>query len=199
MLSFLLFSSLAAAQDLYEPAPPANASFVRVVHADADANTAPAIVSDKKYGPVDFRKVTPYMVVLEGSRDAKVGTVESSLSFEAGEFYTVALVDGQLQNQKDARNTNLAKALLVLYNYTDKAGARLTTGDGSLEIIASVGSQAQNSRAVNALSTDLAVWLGETRIAVFPGIELERSRAYSAVLIDTPQGPKAAWIENTTR
>jgi len=195
----MVFVATAAAQDLYDPAPPSDAAFVRLVHADASVSEGAAQISDKTLGSIGFQQVTPYVVVLKGSKTAQLGSQSATLSFEAGEFYTVAVLDGGLRNQQDARNTNLAKAMLVLYNYTDTPGARLTTGDGSLEIIASVAPDTQGSRAVNALSTDLAVWLGEDKITVFEGIQLDRSRAYSAILFDSPNGPTASWIENATR
>jgi hypothetical protein len=199
LLGALLASAVAGAEDLYPPAPPKDSAFVRVAQVDAGARPGKAAVGTHDLGTVGYGDVTAYVVVPGGAADTTLGSLSGKLDFSSGEFYTVAPVGGALQVIQDARSQSLAKASIQLYNFTGTAGARLTTGDGKVEIIKDVGAGAQGDRAVNALTTDLAVWLGDTQVATFPGVALERSRAYSAVLTDSPDGPKAVWIVNTTR
>ena len=204
MLASLVFSSLvftapASADELYPAAPPKDAAFVRGIQASAQATTGPAKVGDKDLGKVEFGDITPYVVVSGGQHATALGGVSGTLDYSAGEFYTVVAHGSELKLIQDPRSTSLAKANIYLYNFTDQAGAKLGTGDGKVEVITGVGPWAQGDRAVNALTTDLAVWIGDTQIATFPAVTLERSRAYSAVITSAPDGPKAVWVTNSTR
>lgn len=199
MIAWMLLPAAALAQDLYLPAPPPDSAFVRIVHGGQGCPGGPGRVGDKKLGAIGDLAITPYVAVPKGQAAAAVGTLEATLSFDAGEYYSVACAGEALRAVKDARNTNLAKASLLLYNLTDQPGARLTTGDGKVEVIGAVAAQAEGSQAVNAISTDLALWLGDTKITVLEGVKLERGRAYSAVITSSADGPKATWVENATR
>jgi hypothetical protein len=57
---------------------------------------------------------------------------------------------------------------------------------------------AVGQRAVNPLKIDLAATIGEARVDTFPGVQLERSRAYSIMVMGAIDAPTATWIENTT-
>ncbi len=199
LLGVLLAPGLAADEDLYPPAPPKDSAFVRVVQVDAAAAKGKASVGGNSLGAVAYGDITPYVVVPGGTAATTLGPLSAELAFAAGGFYTVATVGGKLSVIPDARSQSLAKSSIQLYNFSSTPGARLTTGDGAVEIIKDVGAGAQGDRAVNALTTDLAVWLGDTKVATFEGVVLERSRAYSALITDTPAGPKATWTVNTTR
>lgn len=199
LVSSLVCSAPALADELYPAAPPKDSAFVRVIQASSEVTSSPAKVGDQSLGKVEFGDITSYVVVPGGSHDASLGAVSSTLEFSAGEFYTVVASGSALTLIQDPRSTSLAKANIYLYNLTDQPSAKLTTGDGKVEVITGVAGGAQGDRAVNALTTDLAVWLGETRIATFPAVSLERSRAYSAVITAAPDGPKAVWVTNSTR
>ena len=199
LLSSLVVSAPASADELYPAAPPKDSAFVRVIQASAEARPGAAQVGDQSLGVVEFGDITSYVVVPHGQHATVLGTASGTLRFSAGEFYTVVAHGSGLKAIEDPRSTSLAKANIYLYNFTAEAGAKLTTGDGKVEVITGVAAGAQGDRAVNALTTDLSVWLGETRVATFPAISLERSRAYSAVLTAAPDGPKAVWVTNSTR
>lgn len=199
VLSSLVLSTRAMAEDLYPPAPPKDSAFVRIIQVDASAKPGPAKVGAQDLGTLEPGGITSYVVVPGGSAETQLGALSATLTYSTGEFYTVAPVAGALQVIQDARNTSLAKASIQLYNFTDQPDAKLTTGDGTVEVITGVAAGAHGDRAVNALTTDLAVWLGDQKVASFPSISLERSRAYSAVLTDSPDGPTAVWVTNSTR
>lgn len=77
---FAIFCGFVLAQDegLYAPAPPADAAFVRIIHA-AQAPVVSVSVGDTVYGEVSFAQATPYRVVLQGTKTLSAGDINQDL------------------------------------------------------------------------------------------------------------------------
>ncbi len=173
-----LLVSVAAAQDLYDPAPPADSAFVRVINAPA------ATLGGK---PVSALKgaASAYVVVPQGPFDAKVGTATSKLNVEAGKFYSVVSNGGKVMLLADQAAENRAKALLTIYNLSKNPSVDLKTADGKTAVVAGVKTGASGSRAVNGITVDLAAFAGIKALGTLKGVKLERGNAYALVLTDT--------------
>ncbi|AZI45112.1 hypothetical protein EHF33_19745 (plasmid) [Deinococcus psychrotolerans] len=179
LLPFLLLSGTALAQDgLYEPAPPANSAFVRVL------NTPSATLGDKSV-IADKGAASVYVVIPQGDFTAKVGGVNGKLKVEAGKFYSVVADGAKLNLLTDPFADNRAKALLVIYNLSKTANVDLKTADGKTAVVSGVKPGESGSRAVNGITVDLAAFSGSKPLGTLKGVKLERGSAYALVLTDS--------------
>jgi alginate O-acetyltransferase complex protein AlgF len=188
-----------AADDLYAAAPPAGSAFVRVVHAKPGAAAAAATVGGKSAGSVAFGQASAYIVVPQGEREAAVGGATSKLTVAAGGFYTVALTASGVTVVADGTNSNLAKALLSVYNFSGKPTLDLKTADGAQTVVAGVAGGAAGSRAVNPLTTGLLVTSGAETVWTQPPVTLDRGAAYSLIVLGPPEKPSATWVKSSTK
>jgi alginate O-acetyltransferase complex protein AlgF len=188
-----------AADDLYAAAPPAGSAVVRVVHAKPGAAAAPATVGGKSAGSVAFGQASAYIVVPQGEREAAVGGATSKLTVAAGGFYTVALTASGVTVVADGTNSNLAKALLSVYNFSGKPTLDLKTADGAQTVVAGVAGGAAGSRAVNPLTTGLLVTSGAETVWTQPPVTLDRGAAYSLIVLGPPEKPSATWVKSSTK
>ncbi len=178
LLSAFLLSPVALAQDgLYDPAPPANSAFVRVINAPAATLGGKAVTAQPG-------AASPYVVVPQGDFAARVGTLSSTLKAEAGKFYTVITTGGKLALLLDQAADNRAKALLTVYNLS-KSSIDLKTADGKTAVVAAVKPGASGSRAVNGITVDLSAFVGDKALGTVKAVKLERGNAYALVVTET--------------
>ncbi len=171
-------SGFAFAQDgLYDPAPPANSAFVRVLNAPT------ATLSDKTV-TADKNAASPYIVIPQGDFTAKLGSVSGKLKVEAGKFYSVIQSASKLVLLTDPSADNRAKALLVIYNLSKTPSIDLKTADGKTAVVSGVKPGESGSRAVNGITVDLAAFSGDKVLDTLKGVKLERGNAYALVLTD---------------
>jgi alginate O-acetyltransferase complex protein AlgF len=196
---FILLGFVVAQEEgLYAPAPPADAAFVRIIHASPDAAAVSATLGDTAYDEVAFAEVSPYRVVLQGARTLTAGDVTQDLEVQAGKFYSLAITPDGVVVLEDASSSNRAKALLLLYNLSDIPAVDLKTADGKTEVFSGVAPGTQTSVEVNGITVDLAV-LGEGAVLQeFPGVQLERGAAYSALVLGTASAPTVIWVQSET-
>lgn len=177
-LSFLTLLPLASAQDgLYDPAPPANSAFVRVLNAPSGTLGGKAVSAEKG-------AASAYVIIPQGDFEAKVGTVSGKLKVEAGNFYSVVVSGGKLVLLKDQAAENRAKALLTVYNLT-KNSLDLKTADGKTTVLKDVKAGESGSRAVNGITVDLSAFAGSKAVGTVKGVKLERGSAYALVVTDS--------------
>lgn len=197
LLAVLFCLALAQDEGLYAPAPPADAAFVRLIHAAPAAATVAASVSDSSYGDISFSQVTPYRVVIQGDRNVSAGSLTQDIQVEAGKFYTLVVRD-EVTVLEDAANDDRAKALLTLYNLSDMESIDLKTADASTDVISSVAPGAQASIAVNGISVALGVFSNGEAISLFDETQLERGAAYSVFVLGTADAPTAVFVQSET-
>jgi alginate O-acetyltransferase complex protein AlgF len=198
LLVALLSVGLAQEDGLYAPAPPADAAFVRVLHAVPDAPALSVTVADVAYGDVAFAAVSPYRVVTQGTRTLKAGDISQDLEVSAGKFYTLAITPQGVTVLEDASSTNRAKALLSLYNLSELPSVDLKTADGKTDVLVGVAAGTQKSIEVNGITVDLAVLSEGKELQAFPGVSLERGAAYSVVVLGTAAAPTVIWVQSET-
>jgi alginate O-acetyltransferase complex protein AlgF len=195
----LFWMSVVIAQDegLYAPAPPADAAFVRVIHALESAPAVNVSVGDTAYGEIAFAQASLYRVVIQGTRTFKAGETSQDIEVIAGKFYTLAVTAEGIIVIEDASSSNRAKALLSLYNLSDLATVDLKTADGKTEVLMGVASGTQKSIEVNGITVDLAASSEGTEIQAFAGAKLERGAAYSVIVLGGAT-PTAIWVQSET-
>jgi alginate O-acetyltransferase complex protein AlgF len=175
-----LLLGLALAQDtgLYDPAPPADSAFVRVINVPVATLGGKAVTALKG-------AASAYVVIPQGEFAAKLGTTTSKLKVEAGKFYSVVNIGSKATLLTDQAAENRAKALLTIYNLSKSATVDLKTADGKTAVVAGVKTGESGSRAVNGITVDLAAFTGPKALGTLKGVKLERGNAYALVLTDT--------------
>jgi alginate O-acetyltransferase complex protein AlgF len=197
-LSLTFAGLLHAEEDLYDPAPPADAAFVRAVHASAGAGAVAPDLGGKAVPAVGYGEASAYVVVPMGARTMAMGAGASAeLDVSAGSFYTVALGSGGVVTLEDPINNNLAKALLVFYNLSDRP-VSLRTADGGTTIVDTIAPGQLGSRAVNPIEVALAAWSDDGAITSFDARQLARGAAYSVFVLGSGAEARAVFIENKT-
>jgi alginate O-acetyltransferase complex protein AlgF len=174
----LLGFAVAQETGLYDPAPPADSAFVRVINMPAATLGGKAVTALKG-------AASSYVVIPQGDFAAKLGTATSKLKVEAGKFYSVVNVGNKVTLLTDQAAENRAKALLTIYNLSKSATVDLKTADGKTVVVAGVKTGESGSRTVNGITVDLAAFAGTKALGTLKGVKLERGNAYALVLTDT--------------
>ncbi len=194
-VTVLVGAALVSAQEegLYAPAPPADAAFVRVLHAAEGAGEVTPSVGDTDFGALAYGAVSPYRVVLQGTAELGAGRVTEALELEAGRFYTVVVTD-TVTLLEDPTLGNRAQTLLVLYNaYSEPVS--LKTADGATDVIPDVAPGELGSIPVNPISVAFGAFSGDAALATFEETQLERGAVYSTFVLP---GGDAFFAQNTT-
>ncbi|MFO1350180.1 MAG: alginate O-acetyltransferase AlgF [Gammaproteobacteria bacterium] len=196
--------SAAWAQDeaLYDPAPPPNAAFVRVVNATGETAPISAQIAEVSFKDIAYPAASPYRIVHEGQHDASVGNKKETVTIEAGKYYTLAAIGSggalHLAAISDTISTNPAKCGVLFYNLSDKTSASLRVPSRKVDIVGDLGSGQGKMREVNAIDVDLAVVTGDKTVAEFPKVQLKRRTHLSFVLTGSGDKLQALMVENKT-
>lgn len=174
----LLLSSAVAQEGLYDPAPPADSAFVRVLNAPTATLGGKSITGEKG-------AASAYVVIPQGDLTAKLGTVSGKLKVEAGNFYSVIAQGSKLVLLKDEGAENRAKAVLTIYNLSKTVSVDLKTADGKTAVVTGVKPGMSGSRAVNGITVALAAFSGTKSLGSVKELKLERGNAYALVLTDS--------------
>ena len=192
-LRFLLWTTIlvsvsvavAVAQDgLYAPQVPGDAALVRVVNLRADGAPSRIDIGAVRFPPLEPGEITPYRSVPAGVY--MVGGRAAGITFspQQGSFVTVVVTpDGSLRLVTDEAHRDPARAQLVFYNFGTGV-ASLVSRDPAAAIFSEVPAGEVRTRAVNAISVDLAVDSGD-RERYRGALELERGESYSVFV--TPE------------
>jgi alginate O-acetyltransferase complex protein AlgF len=189
----ILYNAVVAQEGLYDPTPPANSAFVRIIQADSALSTTTSSIGDVVYGDLEYLAISPYHVVQQGSYEGRFGDITTPLEVAAGNFYTVAIVGGKALLLQDPVNGNLTKTLLILYNLSDLATVDMKTADGSTAVISGVTSQTLNSILVNPIEISLAAFGDHQSVQAFNDLSLKPGATYSMIVTGPAEHLMAAW------
>lgn len=192
--------ALAQDQGLYDPLPPEGSAFVRFVSESPENGSKQAKANDKNYDYLNFKQVSSYYVIPQGSVKAGIGSATKDFNAESGKFYTVVLNEsGALDVKDDPQNANEAKSQIVFYNLTDKRDLSLKTADGKVEIVPPLSAGGVGDKQINPVKVSIAVFDGDTKLKDLGPVSLERGASYSAIAMNDKD---VEWVQastNTTR
>ncbi len=197
LLSLLVLNISLAQQKVYAPVPPANSAFVRVIHADTSMESMTAQIAEQSYEGLELGGISDYKVVAEGNYDVMLGSVTAGLEFSAGNYYSVAVANGEVSLLQDDINSNLAKTMLVLYNFSDVDAVDMKTADGSTSVVVGVAPQEMGNILVNPIQVDLAAFSAADAVDSFTGLSLHSGATYSMVVVGSSDALSANWVLNT--
>jgi alginate O-acetyltransferase complex protein AlgF len=195
LIALTLTASLAtvAAQGLYDPEPPANSAFVRVIN--AGTGEVKAGIDAVAYGAVAGQNASAYRVIPQGGHKLAAGAANKEVNVLAKRFYSVIVNGSDVQVLEDPANPGQTKAGLAIYNLSKISSIALKTDDGKTTVVNDVTPGTVKSQAVNAIKVGLAAFNGSSKIASFPAVQLERGSTYSTIVFSES---KAVWVRSST-
>lgn len=187
-----------ADEALYDPAPPANSAFLRIMSA------APAAPADAKIGgsPVSMGEanVSDFVVVPGGKSAVEAGGKSGEVDCPSGKYCSAVfdlagaaapslIVDEVLDNP--------AKSGLHFYNLTDQAALTLFAPDQGVALFEGVAAGGMKFRQVGAVTVNLTVKAGDSEVAKIDGAALKRRTGHSVIVRGAGGSITAAMAENT--
>lgn len=210
-VAFLLLLSCRAADAqqtglLYDPEPPANAAYVRVVVA-AEGPSLQLMVDGKPRGEaITTGAPSEYLVLPAGPHhlQLKSGRQVLQTTFEApaGKALTLAFLTRSSASQplrfEDKANTNKLKAVLTVYHLAHLAGPLdVTAGTSAQTVFPAVAAGASVSRLVNPLNIRFGLAANGKPIDV-PAVQLamEYGGTYSVFIFPGKTRPQLMALLN---
>lgn len=191
----------AAAQSsgrLYDPEPPADSGYVRIVLTGKSAPVSVTVDDKLRIKKLEAQEMSEYMVLKEGRHKIalavgdKVSKAEGrSIDVVRGKSVTLAWTgvapSDQMISFEDKGNTNKLKAVLTFYHLDSKQGALdVTTADGSTKVFSGVEYGKSSSLQVNPIKVELMASTSGAKVgAAKATLEMEPGATYSAYLVAT--------------
>jgi alginate O-acetyltransferase complex protein AlgF len=208
-----LFAGLAAAQQtglLYDPEPPANSAYVRVIVAAAGPAMTLTVDGKPRGGALAAGEPGEYLVLPAGTHQLKLTAgrevLETTLEAPAGKALTLAFTARAAGTQplrfEDKANTNKLKAVLTAYHLAPGVGpVDVTAGDRAQVVFPAIAEGASVSRPVNPLNIGFGLAANGAPLAT-PGapLAMEYGGTYSLfILPGTPQPTLKAVLNRVER
>lgn len=200
----LLLSAHAHAQQprLYDPMPPANSAYVRVI---ALSGSEYSVWAEQKERASKIASGTPspYMVLPPGNQQIEVRsggqTIAVAVTTQASRSFTVLLPEMKADKAmvvSDRNNSNRLKATLMAYNLGTQP-ADVSTADGQTSIFKGLAPGAGMGLVVNPVTLDFKATGADGSAAGTGRIDIAPGAAYTVVLTGAPAGgAKAAVFAN---
>ena len=130
-LMLLAITTAATADDaaLYGPEAPPGSAFIRIF------NATPTTIGDASVAGKPFRKLAQYeasdfQFVANGSYVLKIGEATEQVPMRAGKYYTATVDSHGIKVHELTPPENRLKALVMVFNLTERPGIALKTQDG---------------------------------------------------------------------
>ena len=180
---------------LYDPQPPADSAYVRVIVVSADGPVDVQLDGKPRLHGLAGAAPSDYMVVKAGAHKlslqlaGKPTAVDVNLEVVAGRSMTIALpalrADSKPQFFEDKANANKLKAVLTFYHLAPKAGpVDMLTADGSTKVFSAVAPGALASLSVNPIAVELqATRPGDKAGLAKASLTMAQGQTYSLLLL----------------
>jgi alginate O-acetyltransferase complex protein AlgF len=201
------------AGQLYDPEPPLDSAYVRLVVLNQDSAAEISVDGRVRIAKLGAAEVSDYLVLPAGKRSIVVKALDKagskltySLDVTAGKALTVAFTAGGAETTpklfEDKANTNKLKSLVAAYNLDPKAGAiTVSTADGATKVFSNLAFGTSNSIQVNPVAIELVA----SKAGAAPstgskfGLTMTAGANYSVFLIPNAQGSLTARsVQNKT-
>jgi alginate O-acetyltransferase complex protein AlgF len=208
LASQALTSNAQPAGQLYDPEPPADSAYVRVLIVNSDAPIDVVVDGRPRSQKLNAGEVGDYMVLTAGKH---VIALQPSGKTAVATSYNLEVVKGKAMTLaftslkagaaptifEDKANTNKLKSLVAAYHLDSKAGALdVLTADGSTKVFTNLAFGASSSIQVNPISVELiASKSGETSSQTLPPktmLSMAQGATYSVFLMPNSQGKLTA-------
>ena len=178
---------VSARDDLYGPAAPPDAAWIRAVNAEVTGGLGIRL-ADGPLESVAFGSATAYRLVEPGDVDVDLGGEMITVQVEPADFVTVvAHADGPLVIA-DTALVDVSRGLLALYNLTRLERLELVVVGGP-SVVSDVAPGSQAAVAVNEAEVALKVRAGDEVIGRLDARLFERGVAHAVIVVEGPDGP----------
>jgi alginate O-acetyltransferase complex protein AlgF len=187
---------------LYDPEPPVDSAYVRVILANRDGPVDILIDGRSRIRNLGASEFSDYMVLNAGKHTISihpagksVANLSTSIDVVRGRAMTVAftaLTTGKTPIVfEDKANTNKLKVQLAVYHLDEKAGPLdVLTADGNTKVFSGVTFGASTSLQVNPISIELIAAKGGDKIAqARTSLSMTQGGTYS-ILLSSGEGGK---------
>ncbi len=192
-------ASAQTAPGLYDPEPPANSAYVRIIHA---ANESPVDVLVDGKGRIKqlaTAQASEYLVLPAGQHSITLNLagkprLEFKLDCLSMHAYSLAFTTLKADDKpiifEDKTIANKLKATLTVYHLQPGLGLLdISTADGNLTVFSALASGTQAVRAVNPITVDLiATQSGSKQALAQAKMVLAQGGSYSLLLIPNNKG-----------
>jgi hypothetical protein len=180
----------AAAQGLYGPDAPRDASYLRLVNA-SDQESVTLTVDGSTWEPLPFAGVTPYRQLAPGEHSLSLLGQELTFSASPEGFSTAVALPGRVLLLEDTPLRDISRGLLTLYNLTEAGPLTLRTTDGT-DVLSDVQPDSAESIAISEAEVGLVLFRGDEEFAVVEPRLYARGEAHSLIVL--PQGSEPRLI-----
>lgn len=162
---------------LYDPEPPADSAYVRVILARHDEPVDIQVDGRPRIRNLKSDEFSDYMVLTAGKRTISIHTagkstanLSTSIEVVRGKAMTIAFTSLKTNKTpiifEDKANTNKLKVQLAVYHLVEKAGPLdVLTVDGNTKVFSGVVFGTSTSLQVNPISIELIATNGGDKIA----------------------------------
>jgi alginate O-acetyltransferase complex protein AlgF len=198
------FASAQPAGQLYDPEPPADSAYVRVLVVQSETAIDVSVDGKLRATKLHAADASEYLVLSKGKHvlglhpAGKSNAVTSyTIDVVPGKALTLAFpalkTDATPSIFEDKANTNKLKSLLSAYHLDSKVGAlNVLTADGKTKVFGNLSFGASNAIAVNPISIDLiaakATDNSNTPGASKTSLSMTAGANYSVFLVPNNQG-----------
>ena len=184
---------------LYDPEPPANSAYLRIVHTGAGGPVDLLINGKLRASGIARGIPSDYLVLPAGSHQLELkqgGKSRLILPVDAPGSYALTLAFGTLaanskpQIFEDKTIANKLKATLTVYHLHPSSDALdIMTGDGKLTVFPALAQGATAVRAVNPIAIELMAAKSGTGLALAKAqLSLVQGASYSIILLEGSGG-----------
>lgn len=196
LLAALPVSSQTAA-GLYDPEPPANSSYLRLIHAAHDGMIDVLVDGKLRIKQLGPGQASDYLVLPAGQHKISLslkGKTLSELPFDCvgthaySLAYTSLKADAKPMVFEDKTIANKLKATLTAYHLQNPGPSfDVMTADGKLTVFPGLAAGSHAVRAVNPINVELVANSGGNKLAQTK-VEMLQGGSYSVLFIGDSQG-----------
>jgi alginate O-acetyltransferase complex protein AlgF len=206
-LAFAAVAMPAAAQTsglLYDPQPPPNSAYVRVINAAPDATVDVSVDGRARLSGLATGDASDYLVLPAGKRVLSIAArgnpapADVAVDVVAGRALTIAFHSVRAGSQpwifEDKANTNKLKAVVAVYNLVEKGSAiDVLTADGATKVFSSVAPGSSSGLSVNPIKVELVTTAsGTTAPLARAALSMAPGGTYSMLFFRSARGELAA-------
>lgn len=196
VVGFTFSASAQPAGMLYDPEPPSDSAYVRVIHASRDEAIDIAVDGQPRIRKLSSGDASDYLVMGAGKRSLAVYSagqkkpvLTTSVDVVRGQPMTLAFTAMKTDSVPlvfmDKVNSNKLKALLTFYHVDQKAGKLdLLSADGNTKVFSDVAYGSSSSIQVNPIAIDLmATKSGDKAKFASASLTMTQGGNYSMILL----------------
>jgi len=209
----ILLAQSAVAQSaglLYDPEPPANSAYVRVIHVSRAGAVDLYVDGKPRLRNLAGGEAGDYLVIPSGPHTfalhpagKSAASVSTAIEVDSGRALTVAFpalrADVKPLLFEDKANSNMLKAVLAVYHLDANSGPLdVLTADGKTKVFANVAPGASGHLSVNPITIELiAAKSGDKAVQARASVAMAPGGTYSFLLLPGEGGkPVARAIQN---